>query len=494
MDKLFDEIRNKLAHQEDAVPADAWENIVQADRRRRPLAGWLAAVAIFTGLGIFAVVKWQEQTTDAVGNPSVTTQAGTVAKSSLPDAQTPLTDAGASATTDRTTAPANNPSRTPSTETVNSINNQNEASKAEPVPFASKATTAVTDHKHTTGNKRRAPRSTKQRLNMLVAAPDATANNQTGNNNEKTGNDLSVDSRKAYTQDREFKVAVEPATASEGTTQADPSPLPMIQENPPVQPKTTPAASVSSELRLKRKQHKPWMLELNLVPVLPVDKDEAAFTLNRSLLQSNGKADFTGRLDHTKVDPAMAVGITLRKAITPKLSIGAGVQFLQLKERVIVSGKQTNTIYSFGQPHLDPDGSGMIRDTITTVMTTDREFRFTNRLTYVSIPLNIQYQVWRKSRWSLDAEAGILWHMTIRYQNNFNEKLIAPLLSDPVLKTSGDTKMGLAFTGALRLSHPLAKRMDWFVKPGFTINPNAVGLMQKHVHQLTVGFGLQYRF
>ena len=56
------------------------------------------------------------------------------------------------------------------------------------------------------------------------------------------------------------------------------------------------------------------------------------------------------------------------------------------------------------------------------------------------------------------------------------------------------TKMGIAFTGAFRLSHPLANRFDWFVKPGFTINPNAIGLMQKHVHQLSLGFGLQYRF
>ncbi|HNP54261.1 MAG TPA: hypothetical protein PKK69_06575, partial [Ferruginibacter sp.] len=241
-----------MQQQEDLVPADAWDNIIRSDRRRRPILAWFAAVAVLTGAGIFMYISNQNPHTESASTPVLAQRAaspsaqhneGSENKSSL---QSDANHQQSQPTQNiETTSPnINLPSSTNTSARPQSYGNHP----------ASRSTVnneiALISNERASYRKHRNTRAQKNHLSMQVAAPDAEAQQELSSTKPTTDPAIVPADKKSVTQEQALKISVEQPAISEVTDDSKQPVLPMLEENPPVKPKTKQTVVTGKELRL----------------------------------------------------------------------------------------------------------------------------------------------------------------------------------------------------------------------------------------------------
>ena len=122
-----------------------------------------------------------------------------------------------------------------------------------------------------------------------------------------------------------------------------------------------------SPQKKQAKQHA-WFIDVAATPVLPIQQYDKNIRFNRTLVSNSVKSEFAGELVSSDLDASIAFSLSVRRAFNKRFSAGIGLQYLQLKEHVIIKGTETNTTYSIVDRLVDNiNGPQLISDTVVTV-------------------------------------------------------------------------------------------------------------------------------
>lgn len=502
MSNIYDIIKEKALQQEDAVPADAWSNIVEKRRKRRP-AFWIPIAAVLTGFILWGTyMMWKD---DEQGKPeqvlSEKLKAGQVQKegevSLAPGSQQGNIDPNPSQYSKETQAVTGiSQSQAQSPQAVKGPLNatSQEAGLGETVISGKVDSGEITEtdiRKNRPGRK-----SSKSRTRMTVESP-------------MQDNSLAVTDEKDKSRQKNAQ-AIQEITVSDAAVGKEENNIdPTLEEKNQVVAQTaaTPEKpAIKTEQVQEKKSVEPdkkkdkvikqtgWFAEAVIMPVLPFSDISGDVQFYRTVQSLNNKAEFTGTMSRARLMPALAYQVGIRKNISRRLGVGLGVQYLKMKEDVRISGLQTNTMITVGSEHPGFfDGTGMVRDTIVTYLNSSRQFRFVNNYQVISLPVSVQYWLSQKSRWSYALEGGLNLAIGTRYENHINENLISPLISSkPVSNQS--TSMNLSFFTGLRVQRAINNRISAFALPMIQVSPATQQVkgtyMDRRIHRAALGFGL----
>ncbi|HCY88650.1 MAG TPA: hypothetical protein DHV17_00175 [Chitinophagaceae bacterium] len=504
MSNIYDIIKEKALQQEDAVPADAWSNIVEKRRKRRP-AFWIPIAAVLTGFILWGTyMMWKD---DEQGKPeqeqvlSEKLKAGQVQKGD----EVPLPYG---------TIPGNvDPSQSQSVMEVepNSGVVQNQAKLSDTgiglqesqmeedrLGEAVKAQQVKSGDITETGIRKNRPgrKSSKSRTRMTVESPMQDNGLAVTDENDK--------SRQKNAQ------AIQGITVSDAAVGKEENNIdPALEEKDQVVAQTATTAgkpAIKTEQVQEKKSVEPdkkkdkvikqtgWFAEAVIMPVLPFSDMSGNVNFYRTIQSPNNKAEFNGSMSRAKLMPALAYQVGIRKNISRRLGVGLGVQYLKMKEDVRISGLQTNTMISLGSEHPGFfDGTGMVRDTIVTYLNSNRQFRFVNQYQVISLPVSVQYWLSLKSRWSYALEGGLSLAISTRYENHINENLVSPLISSKPVSNQ-TTSMNLSIFTGLPVQRAINNRISAFALPMIQVSPAMQQVkgtyMDRRIHRAALGFGL----
>ena len=283
----------------------------------------------------------------------------------------------------------------------------------------------------------------------------------------------------------------------------------LVAETPPVKDSLTtadqqkqisvmpPENKKLSSIPEKKSKRKHWYADIAATPLWLIQQNNKPLSLTRTLFSNNTLTVFSSASVHTVIDPAVAFSLSLRKEINQKTTVGIGLQYLQLKENVSISGNETNTHYSIVNRLVDgASGPELISDTVQTITTGKREITATNSYRLFSIPVFVQYSFIQKSSWSLGAVAGLYINVASRYHNEINRNATAMLTAKS--GSSGDkTTTGIDIYGGLRVSKMINKRFELFAIPAIRWNLGGNNfknsLNNKKIQQAGISFGVSFK-
>lgn len=508
MSNIFDIIKEKALQQEDAVPADAWSNIVEKRRKRRP-AFWIPIAAVLSGFILWGTyMMWKDDASMKPGQAQVETgksdhilneNEGDPAKGSQ-TVPGHLQSAQAQESTENTLTTGISESKShpvissnsPDAKTRQQVALLDETRPGQKINAGVTSDATVTDKREKRSNRK----SSKSRTRMTVESPVQES-------------DLAVTKDKNK-QQADNSTAVQDISVSDaGIAKADITAAsePAEKENVPVKPATVadkPASPTQetkevkpvSQEKKKNKDIKPtgWYAEAIIMPVMPFSDMPGTVNFSRTVQSLNNKAEFNGNMSRARLMPSVAYQVGARKNISRRLSLGLGVQYLRMKEDIRITGLQTNTMITVGNEHPGYlDGLGMVRDTTVTYLSSSRQFRFVNSYQVISLPVSVQYWLSQKSRWSYAVEGGLNLAFSTRYENHVNENLISPLVSSkPVSNQS--TRMNMSVFTGLRVQRTINSRMSAFALPMIQVSPATQQVnrtyIDRRIHRAAIGFGL----
>lgn len=537
MSKFDEIIKEKANNHEAPVPAAAWDNILKKEKKRRFGFFWWFAPLLLGGL--FVIGYYQFSHTDKnntiasidkqpasaeninPGKPSTMNKEQVV-----PGKTVDASSAGNEniATINTQTAQANNKdisSNIPA-------NNKNQITKNKPgKTFSDKEVSAnkynkeyiagkekdhtilktisqqedskTTNHKQKTNNapsfadKKNIVRKEKARSNINTQAgetemTEADDSDKKKNQNEAVTNEPIVEDglAKEYTNDKNINDI-------KSIIKKD-----LIVDSAEKKTATIPVENKKEKTAVNKpaKKHA-WFIDLGFSPVLPIQQYDRSIAFNRSQVSANESTVFNGRLISTSIDPSVAFSLSLRRAFSKKFSIGLGLQYLQLKEQLTISGTEVNTKYKVVNRLVDNiGGPQLISDTIALITEGKREIKATNTYRFLSIPVFVQYNFIQRNTWSLGITGGINVNVYSEYLNEINEAAIVPLTT---FSQSGNDNNNISFSfyGGLRLGKRIGKRMELFSTPSVTWTAGKQNiknnLLNKKIQNLGLNIGLSYQ-
>lgn len=525
MGDIFDIIREKANRHEDPVPGDAWDNILREKRRRRPAAFfWIAAALLLIVAGIGSYRLWLHQSPEeqTAGNKNGLPISHPAEKTyGIPDDQST-----SAATADQINPPKENQSATaeipqdkmsgnniPDIRTQRG-NNSTHVNEMNGLPSGGKKirkevsftvnnpaaeTLTVTDKRSAAGRKNKRKSNASADVSIINGAAGSETGNKPTARNEANNNqsDLSVASEKKTGIRTESPVVnSEPESPA---TAAVPAKETVIEKTKPANEK--PAKEKEHVAGKEEKKHKRsgWILDLGISPVSFISGYNHNTQFSKYLFENDNKTEFNGKLTRSHINPSVAFSLLLRKELNPRMNIGLGIQYLEANEMVRISGRQVNTQYFIGTPHLNPgETPEWVTDTISNIMIQDGDYKATNRYRFISIPISFQYRLWERKKWALGLDNGISILLNTRYTNRFSKPTLIPLVNrtDP----SAGTKNGIGFSinSGIRLSRRMNEKTEWYAMPYIGINPVKQEIrntpVNKHIHRAGIQFGLNWRF
>jgi len=248
---------------------------------------------------------------------------------------------------------------------------------------------------------------------------------------------------------------------------------------------------ITTQNKQSKKRH--WYVDAGCMPVVALQRYDVPVSFNRTLFLNNNLTQYNASLISTSIEPAVAFSVTVRKDISQKISIGTGLQYLMLKEKVSISGKETTTSYSTVQRL---QNGVLVTDTVATVQEGIRSINAMNSYQLYSIPVFLQYGFLHSKQWNVSAAAGMYFNIAAHYQNSINDNATALLINS----TGGNdgTSLGYDLFTGIRLAKSFGTRLELFAMPSlrWSINNPVVknSLINKTIHQAGLGLGMTYRF
>lgn len=235
-----------------------------------------------------------------------------------------------------------------------------------------------------------------------------------------------------------------------------------------------------------------FTIEFSGMPVFPIQSYNNDIAIKRSVVGANYREDYTANTVHTTIEPAVAFSLAVSKRINNKVRIGIGLQYLQLKEEIKLSGEETHTTYT----EIDRLVNGsLVKDTVETITKGTRTIDAINSYKTYSIPLFMRYSAVNNCSWGIDINAGLYFNISSRYHNSING-VLEPVYNDVMQQPGNKTSTGVDLLAGIRLSRKLHNHFLLFTEPCMRFNLNEYELensvINKKIHQAGIAFGIAY--
>jgi hypothetical protein len=268
--------------------------------------------------------------------------------------------------------------------------------------------------------------------------------------------------------------------------------------NPPMITHADSVNSMEAALAKARKKYfkkSKWTLDASVTPFIPVQQSSSLLYLTRSNTTATEKTDYKTDKISSHLLPSVAYTVAISKKITPRWRIGAGLQYVMIKEKVDLTGKQTKITYTEVQRLINgSSGPQLIIDTIATTSSGSLSVDALNSYRFLSIPVSVQYRLMEKASWSYFINAGMLVNVSADYHNKIEGKLVQ---FDNHGMHTGQQKnnMGFDLFAGFRVSKSF-NSFNIFAEPMLRYNlhrydlDNMIG--RKFMHQAGLSVGLTY--
>ncbi len=534
MSNIYDLIQQKANNHEDPVPTDAWEQIRKKKRKKRPAFFWMFASVLLVGL-LMGGYWYFNQNTAIDNKVSISKEDKLYTQPADPatNIQNKTNETNNTNDTNGSAAPVQpaNQNAIPDNETkgTNTTIAGNNDRDIQNNPSANKLAKRKDDIQQVTSS--RPAQKTKTIKNKVAATQSnygpvtseagtapSTANRKKIVKKDRAKSSIDIfqgetdelANRSELKKDSPVTLATEPGNQhNDGLVKNEEKKEPLsqplaIEKN--IVAEDVQKKAVATPVNENKKQDKsnkqpeskhPWFIDVTVTPVIPVQQHTGDIFFDRKLVLNDSKADFTGGLERSHIDPSIAYSVSIGKELNKKFSAGIGLQYLRLKEHVSIEGTQTNTYYKYivKQVILD-EGPGFRTDTIKMSQKGNRKFSAINSYRFLSIPVYVQYKIMQQKPWSIAATAGININVYSRYNNNINLNPDA-VLTNTSQTLPASTSISYALVGALRVERTLHKQFSIFASPSFNY---VVGkqdiknsLFNTKIHQFGVGIGLSYK-
>jgi hypothetical protein len=503
---MFDDIiKNKANEHEATVPPDAWDNIVKQKKKRRFGFWWWGGIAVLL-FGLFTAGYFISKSSDdktIVAESKAKPFAEEKSNATNPGVQQPgeLNTGGSQVATEKVTTNsnedglqelANDKPDSDTKTTKGSLSVQNKSPLADEISNASssKNEKKANNSKPLLAANNRKKKSSKGKAiyNSTAAAPEEV-------------NTIPIASRYLSGGKKESPVAettIEVPEQKEETKNAivnnneeSKTPTPIDKNLPAVKEESKTATEIKKENTALVKQTKKhsWFLDAGIAPLLVSSQYDENVSFNRTLFANNNLSVYNASLIKTTIEPSVAFLLAVRRQLNKKITIGTGLQYLQLKENISIEGKETNTQYNVVNRLVN---GALVADTVETVTEGTRSITAVNSYRLFSIPLFAQYSIVDKPKWSVGIVGGMYININSSYQNEIDRNATARLLASPVAENK--TTTGVDVFAGLRIGKTLGKRFEFFAMPSMRWNLSKYNiknsLLNKSLNQASVGFGI----
>ena len=508
---MFDDIIRDKANQHEApVPPDAWDNIAKKKRKRRfAFFWWFSSLLLLGGIGAalyFNAGKLPFKNTAAGKEKEAAAPAATEPVKPLQEAASGITKnncssegvvinaspadkkeltanaAGAVVTDNKINFSSNRQSVKPSSLTHTKENNYLRQNKEAIDKSIAKST----------GNKR--PMKKVKGKATIMGTPAETGETVTEIQEQKnkavtvTDSSNNKNTEQKNTFSNEQPAANDSALAGKSTIAVD-------------EKKTVTAASPETKKEnstaSKKSTKQPWFIDVSAAPILSVQHYNQSVSFNRTMVSNNNLTQFSAKLVNTTIDPAVAFSLAVRKTISSKMTVGIGLQYLQLKENITVSGTETNSESNIVNRLVNgTNGPVLVNDTLQTITEGTRKIIATNSYTLFSIPIFMQCNFVQHHNWNIGAVGGLYINIASQYQNEINRNAAAPLITMEQ-STNDKTKFVLDLYAGLRFGKQFGKRTELFVMPSMRWNLGHYNIknivISKNIHQAGLSVGVSFK-
>jgi hypothetical protein len=483
---MFDDsIREKANAHEAPVPPDAWDNIVKKKKKRRLAFWWWSGSALLL-MGISLAGYFLLQRQDGNNRTELVTSNQKAVELQQSN------EAGSNSTTDvkgKNTQQEIDSNKQITSEQTKTANDQKQkeinTSKAGSITIDNAtATITITNGEAGEENKRinrkKELKKSKGRLLAQQTSPgveEMAAVKVENNSNTQVFEETESDSITTAENKNVVALVVPDKKAV------------AIEEKKTPEPVKNAAVKENTAKKQSTKKH--WFIEASAMPVITSSNMDERVVFNRTLSAGNSNTVYNGNLLKTSIEPAIAFSLAVRKECNKKFSMGAGLQYLQLKENLSIEGKEINTTYTPVQRLVNGQ---LVPDTVVTVSEGTRSITALNSYRQFSIPVFMQYSIIQKKQWSVSAVGGMYINISSSYQNEIDRNAAAPLLVTPA--AGNKTQTGMDVFAGVRIGKTLGRKVDFFVMPSMRWNLTRYtienSLLNRRMNQAGVGFGVCY--
>jgi hypothetical protein len=219
--------------------------------------------------------------------------------------------------------------------------------------------------------------------------------------------------------------------------------------------------------------------------------------LRRTTIGTESRNVFTANSIKTTLMPSVAYTASILKDIKKRLVVGAGFQYMNLKEKISLSGTDTTTNFNIVKRLVsDPVAPFLIDDTVSVITTGNRNINAQNNYTYINIPVFAQYQIAAKKKWALAVRGGINFNIKTTYKNEIQGSWIRKYATGDELP-GNKTNVGVSFFGGMKGSLQIRQKLELFIMPVFTYQPGTYNLknavLNKRISSAGISVGLSFQ-
>jgi hypothetical protein len=238
-----------------------------------------------------------------------------------------------------------------------------------------------------------------------------------------------------------------------------------------------------------------WAFDISVTPFLPLQQSESVFYLSRTNTGNMEKSEYKTDKIRIRPKPSVSYAISIHRKMNHRLSLGIGLQYAMIKEKVDLAGQETRTTYHEVQRLANGSGGPqLILDTVVSTSSSLLSINALNSYHLLSIPISIQYDLLQNRRWSLKVNGGLLATISGSYHNKIQGKLVA-FDSQGMHAVKQNSGNSFDLFAGLRLSRNYSS-FRLFAEPILRYNINGYNfdamINRKFIHQAGLSIGMTY--
>jgi hypothetical protein len=491
MNNLFDDIiKQSVEGHEAPVPADVWEKISGKKKKRRYIFFWLLFAFLIVGSG--SIFLWKKTSSDErkiiaerkdFRNENAVPNTDTVpAKLSGKEENSPLEKSVAG---DTVALGNNNSSVKKLPDNADADNGSRKITGSQNARMAMQVQSGSADNDIAGSNRKRKHRNANANVAVKIISPATEAADKGNSTDEPLVNNTTITSAPTQIAGTTNLIEVKKDSAESPTAK-------VIKED------SLKIASTTGNKQPKEKRSSgKWRIEISATPMLSFQEYSNPLFLQRTIIGAGSRDVFTASKIKTSLEPSVAYTASIVKGLNKKLAIGAGLQYIHLKEKISLYGTDTITNFNIVKRLVsDPVAPFLIDDTVSIITTGNRNINAQNNYTYINIPVFAQYQIAAKKKWALAVRGGFNFNIKTTYKNEIQGSWIRKYATGDELP-GNKTNVGISFFGGMKGSLQIRKKTELFVMPAFTYNPctynikNAV--LNKRISFAGISAGLSFQ-
>jgi hypothetical protein len=235
--------------------------------------------------------------------------------------------------------------------------------------------------------------------------------------------------------------------------------------------------------------------DISVTPFLPLQQSEPVFYLSRTNTGNMEKSEYKTDKIRIRPKPSVSYAISIHRKMNQRLSLGIGLQYAMIKEKVDLAGQETRTTYHEVQRLANGSGGPqLILDTVVSTSSSLLSINALNSYHLLSIPISVQYDLLQDRRWSLKVNGGLLATISGSYHNKIQGKLV-PFDSQGMHSVRENSRNSFDLFAGLRFSRNYSS-FRLFAEPVLRYNLNGYNfdamINRKFIHQAGLSIGITY--